>query len=179
MKTGLFIIILLVTAILITLVALYFIYNNAEIRLRRESEAQREKIKGVFDKMWKVIKQKTQVTDEYRKSFEKIYPKLIAGRYENEGKDMMKWINEDNPELRTALYEDLVRAIEVLRGEFQHSQERMLDIIREHSSLCNTYPAKWFISDRSRIEYNMMLSDTTNSVIASCVENDVELSFSE
>lgn len=179
METGAFIIILFVTAILITLVALYFIYNNDEIRLRMESEAQREKIKGVFDKMWKTIKQKTQVSDEYRKSFEKIYPQLIKGRYKDSRKNMMKWINEDNPELKTVLYEDLVRCIEVLRGEFQHSQERMLDIIREHSTLCDTYISKWFIRDRSRIEYDMVLSDTTNEVISSSLENDVELKFVE
>ena len=179
MNTGTVITIMAVTAILVILAVLYFVYNNTEIRLRRESEAQREKIKGVFDKMWKTIKQKTQVSDEYRKSFEKIYPQLIKGRYKDSRKNMMKWINEDNPELKTSIYEDLVRSIEVLRGEFQHSQERMLDIIREHSTLCDTYISKWFIRDRSRIEYDMVLSDTTNEVISSSLENDVELKFGE
>ena len=57
---------LLVVAILIgSLVATYFSYNNREIALRQQAEAQR-------GKMWKIIQQKAQVTDEYKQTFEKI-----------------------------------------------------------------------------------------------------------
>lgn len=132
--------ILLVVAIVIgSLVATYFSYNNREIALRQQAEAQRGKIEGVHDKMWKIIQQKAQVTDEYKQTFEKIYPQLIAGRYQNDQGTMMKWIKESNPNFDVSLYRDLMQAIEIQRTEFQTSQERMLDIIREHETLTRTY----------------------------------------
>ena len=33
----------------------YFSYNNKEITLRTQAEAQRGKVEGVHDKMWKVL----------------------------------------------------------------------------------------------------------------------------
>lgn len=75
--------ILLVVAIMLgSLVATYFSYNNREIALRQQAEAQRGKIEGVHDKMWKIIQQKAQITDEYRQTFEKIYPQRTPRRKE-------------------------------------------------------------------------------------------------
>lgn len=51
-----------------SVIGCYFHYNNQEISLRQQSEAQRGKIEGVHDKMWKVLQQKAQVTDEYKSS---------------------------------------------------------------------------------------------------------------
>ena len=76
--------------ILIILVGMYFNYNNKEIALRKEAEAQRGKVEGVHDMMWKTIQQKAGVTEQYRDSFEKIYPELISGRYAQDGSTAMK-----------------------------------------------------------------------------------------
>lgn len=73
-----------------SVIGCYFHYNNQEISLRQQSEAQRGKIEGVHDKMWKVLQQKAQVTDEYKSSFESIYPKLIEGRYSKGDGSLMK-----------------------------------------------------------------------------------------
>ena len=40
-----------------TFVGMYFSYNNKEIALRNQVEAQRGKIEGDLDMMWKVISQ--------------------------------------------------------------------------------------------------------------------------
>lgn len=40
-----------------SVIGCYFHYNNQEISLRQQSEAQRGKIEGVHDKMWKVLQQ--------------------------------------------------------------------------------------------------------------------------
>ena len=69
----------------------------------------------------------------------------------------MKWIKESNPNFDVSLYKDLMQSIEIQRSEFQTSQERMLDIIREHETLVKTYPAKWFISDTKPIESHSWL----------------------
>lgn len=168
--------VLLVIAIMFgSLVAVYFSYNNREIALRQQAEAQRGKIEGVHDKMWKIIQQKAQVTDEYKSTFEKIYPQLIAGRYQNDKGTMMKWIKESNPNFDVSLYRDLMQSIEIQRAEFQTSQERMLDIIREHETLTRTYPARWFVSNTMPIEYKVISSSRSKEVMDAGEDNDVDL----
>ena len=159
----------------VSVIGCYFHYNNQEISLRQQSEAQRGKIEGVHDKMWKVLQQKAQVTDEYKSEFESIYPKLIEGRYSKGDGSLMKWIKESNPNFDVSLYKDLMQSIEVQRSEFQTSQERMLDIIREHETLVKTYPAKWFISDAKPIEYNVISSSKTKMIMQLGEDNDVDL----
>lgn len=159
-----------------TIVGAYFGYNNKEITLRTEAEAQRGKIEGVHDKMWKVIQQKAQVADEYKDAFAEIYPEIMSGRYsgENDG-SLMKWVTESNPNFDTSLYADLMQSIELLRTEFQKNQERMLDIIREHKTLCTTYPGRWFITNTEEIEYTIVSSTKSKVVMDTGIDDDVNL----
>ena len=154
----------------------YFSYNNKEIKLRTEAEAQRGKIEGVHDKMWKVLQQKAQVTDEYKTAFSEIYPAIMEGRYFGEGDgSLMKWVTEQNPNFDTSLYKDLMQSIEILRTEFQKNQERMLDLIREHKVICTTFPSKWFISNVSEIEYTIISSTKSKVVMSTVLDDDVDL----
>ena len=74
--------ILLVVAIVIgSLVVTYFSYNNREIALRQQAEAQRGKIEGVHDKMWKIIQQKAQVTVDVRRP---VGDRVLSIRYGGE-----------------------------------------------------------------------------------------------
>lgn len=158
-----------------TFVGMYFSYNNKEITLRNLAEAQRGKCEGTYDKMWKVLKQKAQVTDEYKEAFKEIYPQLIEGRYSQGDGSLMKWIQESNPTFDTSLYKDLMQSIEVERHSFQVSQERMLDIIREHETLCHRYPAKFFINDTETIEYTVISSSISKATMLSGEDNDIDL----
>lgn len=154
---------------------MYFSYNNTEIRLRTQAEAQRDKVEGVYDKMWKIIQQKAQVSDEYKEAFKEIYPELIAGRYSNGGGGLMMWIKENNPEFDSSLYKDLMHSIEVYRTEFQKSQERMIDIIREHTTLITVFPSRWFISNKVPIEYTVISSTKSKQVMENGLDDDVDL----
>ena len=161
---------------LCTVVGAYFSYNNKEISLRTQAEAQRGKIEGVHDKMWKIIQQKAQVTNEYKDAFAEIYPEIIAGRYSGNGDgSLMKWVTESNPNFDTSLYADLMQSIEMYRSEFQKNQERMLDIIREHRNLISMYPSKWFISNKLEIEYTIISSTKSKVVMETGVDDDVDL----
>jgi Tfp pilus assembly protein PilW len=61
---------LIVSAVvLVTLISMYFAYNNREVSLRKEAEAQKGKIESVYDTMWKTLKQEAGVTEQYRKTF--------------------------------------------------------------------------------------------------------------
>jgi hypothetical protein len=161
--------------VLLLLVVMYFHYNNREIALRKEAEAQQGKIESVYDTMWKTLKQEAGVTDQYRKTFEEIYPKLIAGRYSQEGGELMKFIQESNPEFDTRLYDKLMQSIEAQRAYFASSQQRMLDIIRERETLLEQMPSCWFISNKSKIEYEVISSTASKDTMVSRREDDVEL----
>ena len=159
-----------------TFAGMYFNYNNKEIALRAKAEAQVGKIEGVHDKMWKVIQQKAQVTTEYKDAFAEIYPEIISGRYSGEGDgSLMKWVTESNPNFDTSLYTDLMQSIEILRSEFQRNQETMLDLIREHKTLCTTYPGRWFISNTMEIEYTVISSTKSKVVMETGIDDDVKL----
>ena len=125
--------------------------------------------------MWKTLKQEAGVTDQYRKTFEEIYPKLIAGRYSQDGKELMKFIQESNPEFDTRLYDKLMQSIEAQRAYFASSQQRMLDIIRERETLLEQMPSCWFISNKSKIEYEVISSTASKDTMVSRREDDVEL----
>jgi hypothetical protein len=154
---------------------MYFTFNNKEVALRKEAEAQRGKIESVYDTMWKVLKQEAGVTEQYRKTFEEIYPKLIAGRYEKDRGQLLKMIQESNPAFDTRLYDKLMQSIEVQRAYFATAQQRMLDILRERETLLESMPSMWFIRNKQKIDYVVISSDVTESVINTRRENDIDL----
>lgn len=154
---------------------LYFYYNNREIELRRESEAQRGKIEAVRDRMFKVLQEQAKVSTEYRNAFEKIYPEIIAGRYSHGG-EMMKWIQEANPNFDISLYGQLMNSIDVQRESFTTEQARMLDIINQRAALIESYPSRWFIRNKTAINYSVISSSSTKQVITSGID-DFILSF--
>lgn len=164
-----------VAVLALILMGMYVSYNNQEVRLRKEAEAQKGKVESVHDKMWKTIQQKAGVTDEYREAFEKIYPELISGRYSQGDGSAMKWIQESNPDFDTSLYKDLMQAIEVQRAYFDQAQTRMLDIIRQRETLLETIPAKFFISNKSTIDYTVISSTRSKDVMVTGLDDDVDL----
>ncbi len=106
------IIILSIIAVVTVITAMFFSYNNKEVALRDESEAQSGTFETIRDRMFQVVREKANVSSEYRKAFDEIYPKIIAGRYKSGG-ELMKWIQEANPEFDASLYKDVQNAIEV------------------------------------------------------------------
>lgn len=169
------IILIIVGFFVVLLIGMYFSYNNKEIALRKESEAQKGKIESVHDTMWKIIKQKAQVSEKYKDAFEKIYPDLIRGRYANDQGSMMKWIQEQNPNFDTSLYRDLSQAIEIQRTIFSNAQQRMLDILRERETLIESMPAKFFISNKTRIDYEVISSTNTKTIMETRIDDDINL----
>ena len=151
--TPTLLIICIIAGLLIIFIGMYFSYNNREVALRKEAG----------------------VTEKYRETFEKIYPELIAGRYKGESAPLFKMIQESNPEFDTKLYDKLMQSIESQRAYFASSQQRMLDIIREHSTLCETMPACWFIKNKKKIEYVVISSTQTDEVMRTRKDDNVDL----
>lgn len=174
MTTSL-IFILCAAVLIVVFVAMYFSYNNKEVALRKESDAQRGKIETARDRMFQIIREQANVSTEYREAFNEIYPKIIAGRYEHGG-ELMKWIQEANPQFDTSLYQSLTNSIEVQRTAYTSTQNRMLDIINQRATLLESYPSKWFVRNKSAIDFTPISTSDTKMVMTTGVD-DYTFSF--
>lgn len=169
--SALAIVFICIAGLLIILTVLYFNYNNREIALRKESEAQRGKIEAVRDQMFKALQEKANVAADYREAFGKIFPDIISGRYSHDRSDMMKWIQEANPYFDTSLYNDLMIAIEAQRVQFMNVQARMLDIINQRATLIESYPSCWFVKNKKDIPFEVISSTATKDGIGSGIDD--------
>lgn len=174
MNSGL-IIALAILAVLIVLLVLYFVYNNREVALRNEAEAQWRNIELVRDRMFKILQDQAHVANQYREAFNEIYPKIISGRYEDRNV-LAKFIQESNPTFDTSLYRAVSNSVEVQRTAYQAAQSRLTDILRQRTTLLEQVPGRWFISNRTVLNYPIISSTASKSVMASAVD-DYELSF--
>lgn len=132
--------------------------SNSEIRLKNRGEAQQEVCEAYFDKVWKILQQEAQVTDQYREGFREIYTDIMAGRYSGDGsgqgqQTFMKWIQESNPEFSPSLYAKLMNSIEGQREGFLVEQEKLIDINRQHKDMRMTFPKKVILSKRLPVGY--------------------------
>jgi Tfp pilus assembly protein PilO len=153
----------------------YVSFNNQEIELRNLAKAQQENNKTVYDKVWKVIKQKAGVTDKYANDFKEAYGGLMTARYGDGKNPMWSWVKEHNPNLDVSMYKDLSRSIEALRNEFQQVQKRLIDIKREHDNLRQKIPSSWFVGGREELVLDIVTSKQTKQVFKTGEENDVDL----
>ena len=63
----------------------------------------------------------------------------------------------------------------IQRTQFMKAQERMLDIKRQHSTLCKTYTGRWFISNTSEIEYTVISSSKSKETMQTGIDDDTKL----
>lgn len=162
--------VIVVVVLLVAVVLLgYFIsVSNTEIRLRNLVKAQQEVCQANFDKMWKVIKQITNVSDTYLDAFKKIYPKLISGRYQ--GRDI-RFIMEQNPPLDTSVLQQLANAIEINREQFFNEQRLLVARHNEHKTFIESFPASILLPNAQEIKITVIKSDHTEDVYATGKEN--------
>ena len=158
--------------------------SNTEIRLKNRGLAQQENCAAYFDKMWKVLQEQAGVANEYKEAFAEIYPALMEGRY-SQGGNLMKWIQESNPDFDVSLYGKLMGSIEGQREGFFVEQSKLIDIDREHKDMRQTFPKKVVIGNRPNIGYEVdeygevvktgitvIKSAKTNEVYATGEENE-------
>ena len=155
--------------LLVIVVLCFFIsVSNTEVRLRNLVKAQQEVCRANFDKMWKVIKQITNVSDTYLDAFKEIYPKLIAGRFQ--GRDI-RFIVEQNPPLDTSVMQQLANAIEINREQFFNEQRLLVARQNEHKTFIESFPANILLPNSQEIKITVIKSDYTEDVYATGKEN--------
>jgi len=164
----------------IVIAGFYFIIkvsiSNREISLRTKGDAQLQICKAYQDKVWKILKQKAGVSDQYAEKFKEIYPELIKGRYDNQrGGALLSMITESNPNFDVSLYKDLMVEITVQRDGFFMEQKKLIDIDREHKLYRKTFPQSWFIGDGQDIGIIVITSEQTENIYKTGKEDNIEL----
>lgn len=153
----------------------YYSANSKEISKRNLAAAEIQKVEIIHDQVFKTISQNSQVTMKYTESFEKIFTGIMEGRYDNGGGEMMKWIQESNPNFNDDMFRDLMDDIKVLREKFADQQIKVEDVIREHKTLCEDPFWSMFIKNKTPIEYVVISSAITKKVIETREDNDIDL----
>lgn len=150
-------------------------YQNDEVRLVNEYDAQKSKIEAVHDGMWKIIQQKAGVTKEYAAQFDSIYTHIMDKRYQGNDGVLFNWIKESNPNFSMELYKELSVTIEVQRKQFLNAQERIIDVVREHNTMLDVIPAKWFLGGKQKLEWEVISSTYSKQVMDTRLDDEVDL----
>jgi len=167
---------ILVAVMALIIFSMSISYSNTEIDLRASTIAQQDKCKAYFDKMWKILKEKAGVADQYKEAFKEIYPALIEGRYSKGDGTLMKWITESNPQFDVSLYKDVMQSIEIERTGYFNEQTRLIDMQREHAVLLKKAPSRWFLNDTLKpVAIIIVTSKNTKDAYVTGEENDVDL----
>jgi len=168
-------------AIVILIIASSFIgFSNEEIDLKTAYNQKMDERTAFYDKLWKVISQKSQIAVKNDSSFRANVNIIMAGRKDAPG-TAMKWIKESNPNANfnevSTLYKDLSRSVEAQREGFFIQEKYLQDIKRQHDNLIRKFPgsALNLVFSRDPIIYKPITSDRTDEVIKSGKDNNVGL----
>lgn len=148
---------------------------DKNVELKNAFKAQKNVIAGNYDKMWKVLKQKANVTEQAAAAFKDIYVPMIEGRYSKGDGSLMKWVTEQNPQFDQSIFKDLMQSIEALRSEFETEQKKILAIKEQHDNLRERFWSHIFLGNEPELEYQMITSTQTQEVVKSGKDDDIDL----
>lgn len=149
--------------------------KNKEQDLRQLVIAQQNSNKANFDKMFKVIQQIAEVTDQAKETFKEIYPSLIEGRYSQDKNLLSKWVVESNPQFDFKLYSRLIDAIERNREEFFNQQNKLISYSAVHTSYIKKWPGNLYFGPNDTIAITIITSKITKETFQTGEENDIDL----
>lgn len=162
---------------LVAIVAIvFYVLNvyNTEHTLRNRFTAQEEKVKVIYDNVWKTIAQKFEVTEVYKDSFKEVWGEITKNQSVS-GSGLKIFLSRVSPNFNDKIYQDLMTTIEGKRQEFTKSQEMLISIKNEHDNLLTRLPSGWLLSNVKSLELKLITSTKTEEAIKSGKEDDIEL----
>lgn len=128
-----------VLAVLIGLGAIaFFSYvsaNNYGVQMEAQLKAKYDDNRNILAQYGQKINEMVQVPEMLKNDLREVTQAAIEGRYgENGSQAVFQWIQEQNPQLDSAVYLQVQRAIEAGRDEFRNGQTQMLDIKRSYET---------------------------------------------
>jgi len=148
--------------------------SNSEIKLRAKISGQQEMTEAFYTKLWEVIKTKAGVAEEYADKFKEIQVGIMEGRYSSGG-EMMKWIQEANPEFDASLYKDVMNSIEGQREGFFVEQKKLRDMSVQHEVMLKTFPKKLVIDKREPINVIILKNVATQKAYETGTDSSPDL----
>lgn len=148
--------------------------SNSERTLRNKIEAQQEATEIFYTKLWEILKSKAGVTEEYAEQFKEIQFGIMEGRYSTGG-EMMKWIQEANPEFDASLYKDLMNSIEGERNGFFIEQKKLIDMQKQHKDMLVVFPKKVILADREPVEITVLKNVATKEAFETGTDQSPDL----
>lgn len=151
-------------------------YNNSDARFRNLAKTKQEDNNNEYDAMWKKIAQVAEVTEAQKDALKDIFEGYAKARTgSGEGGSVAKWIQESVPHVDTSTFNNLQNIIVSSRDRFTQRQKELLDIKREHDNLLDTALSRWFISNTTRIDVQIVTSTRTKKAFETGVDDDVNV----
>jgi hypothetical protein len=148
--------------------------SNSEKGLRNKISAQQEMCEAYYTKLWEIIKTKAGVADEYANKFKEIQIGIMEGRYSTGG-EMMKWIQEANPDFDASLYKDIMNSIEGERNGFFIEQKKLRDMKTTHDNMVDMFPSNIIVAKRSKIDIVILKNVATKAAYESGMDSSPKL----
>lgn len=148
--------------------------SNSEKRLVNKIEAQQEATEVFYTKLWEILKSKAGVTEEYAEQFKEIQFGIMEGRYSTGG-EMMKWIQEANPEFDASLYKDLMNSIEGERNGFFIEQKKLVDMEKQHKDMLEVFPKSVILKNRDAVTITVLKNVSTKEAFETGTDSSPEL----
>jgi hypothetical protein len=155
-------------------------FSNTEIDLRNTFDQKIEERTSFYDKMYKVIAQKTQIAVKNDESFRQNINIIMEGR-KDAPQVFMKWITESNPNANysevSVLYQDLSRSVEAQREGFFNEEKVIQDVVKQHKNHIQKFPNSFYniFMGRQALVYKPITSTRTDEVMRTGKDDNVSL----
>lgn len=148
------------------------------VALKNKIEAQYLTNQSDYDKLWKTFKEQAQITELQADQFKEIYTDLITGRYDGDDNVAFKMITEDNPQIDSSLYKNLMNQIGADRAVFNNNQKKVLDIINTYNTFIEhdaVIMAMIFNFDKIDSSKYIVTSERTDNAFESGKDEEIQL----
>lgn len=175
------ILITVVSIIVLVLLASTFIsFSNREIDLRVAFNQKASERVSFYDKMYKILSQKTQIAVKNDSSFKEVVNAQVQGQKNGE-QVMWAWVQQSNPTATysevTKLYQELSRTVEGERNGFFEQEKFLQDIKRQHDALLNKFPGSFYnlFLNRKELPYKPIQATLTEQVFKTGKDDNIKL----
>jgi len=158
----------------------FVLFSNTEIDLRNTFDQKIDERTSFYDKMYKVISQKSQIAVKNDESFRQNINIIMEGR-KDAPQVFMKWITESNPNVNysevSVLYQDLSRSVEAQREGFFNEEKVIQDVVKQHKNHIQKFPNSFYniFMGRQPLVYKPITSTRTDEVMKTGKDDNVSL----
>lgn len=158
----------------------FVLFSNTEIDLRNTFDQKIDERTSFYDKMYKVIAQKSQIAVKNDESFRQNINIIMEGR-KDAPQVFMKWITESNPNVNysevSVLYQDLSRSVEAQREGFFNEEKVIQDVVKQHKNHIQKFPNSFYniFMGRQPLVYKPITSTRTDEVMKTGKDDNVSL----